>query len=151
MFPVIACLSIPSFELKAAIRKRPAVAVRPAALAPEPDGDGRVGPVNAAAEAAGVQPGMRLGEALATCPALVLVEPDPAAAELAWEEIVQSLEDAGFSVEPATGGVAYFETRGVEPPAAAAAALAGVDASAVRSLVESGCPPLVALRILAPV
>lgn len=40
---------------------------------------------------------------------------------------------------------------GVEPPAAAAAALAGVDASGVRSLVESGCPPLVALRILTPV
>jgi hypothetical protein len=39
---------------------------------------------------------------------------------------------------------------GVEPVTAAAAALVGVDASAVRSLVESGCSPLVALRILAP-
>src|SRR4051812_40287489 len=57
---------------------------------------------------------MRLGEALATCPGLVLVEPDPAAAEQAWEEIVRSLEDAGFAVEPSTVGVAYFETRGVE-------------------------------------
>src|SRR4051794_41919210 len=57
---------------------------------------------------------MRLGEALATCPALVLVEPDPAGAEQAWEEIVCGLEDAGFSVESATAGVAYFETRGVE-------------------------------------
>jgi nucleotidyltransferase/DNA polymerase involved in DNA repair len=57
---------------------------------------------------------MRLGEALATCPQLVLVEPDPAAAEQAWEEIVRSLEDAGFAVEPAGLGIAYFETRGVE-------------------------------------
>ena len=57
---------------------------------------------------------MRLGEALATCPELVLVEPDPAGAEQAWEEIVCALEDAGFSVEPAALGVAYFETRGVE-------------------------------------
>jgi protein ImuB len=57
---------------------------------------------------------MRLGEALATCPRLVLVEPDPAAAEQAWEEIVRSLEDAGFAVESAALGVAYFETRGVE-------------------------------------
>ena len=70
--------------------------------------------MTAAAEAAGVLPRMRLGEALATCPQLVLVDPDPAAAELAWEEIVRSLEDAGFSVEPAGLGVAYFETRGVE-------------------------------------
>ncbi|HET7571171.1 MAG TPA: hypothetical protein VFJ77_00725, partial [Gaiellaceae bacterium] len=67
-----------------------------------------------AAEALGVRPGMRLGEALATCPGLALVEPDPAGAELAWEEIVRALEDAGFAVEPASAGVAYFETRGVE-------------------------------------
>src|SRR6266550_4941893 len=57
---------------------------------------------------------MRLGEALATCPSLALVEPDAAGAELAWEEIVHALEDAGFSVDPASLGVAYFETRGVE-------------------------------------
>ena len=34
--------------------------------------------MTAAAEAAGVKPGMRLGEALATCPSLVLVDRDPA-------------------------------------------------------------------------
>jgi protein ImuB len=61
-----------------------------------------------------VRPRMRLGEALATMPRLVLVDPDPAAAEQAWEEIVCALEDAGFAVDPATRGIAYFETRGVE-------------------------------------
>src|SRR3954465_10939475 len=111
---MIACLSIPGFDLKAALRRRPGLATRPAALAPEPVGEPLVGAVNATAEAAGVQPGMRLGEALATCPGLVLVEPDPAAAEQAWEEIVRGLEDAGFAVEPAGPGIAYFETRGVE-------------------------------------
>jgi nucleotidyltransferase/DNA polymerase involved in DNA repair len=70
--------------------------------------------VTAAAEAAGVKAGMRLGEALALCPDLELVEPDPAAAEQAWEDIARRLEDAGFSVEPAGLGCAYFETRGVE-------------------------------------
>src|SRR6266550_601147 len=111
---MIACLSIPGFELKAALRKQPALTLRPAALSPEPGGEPLLGPVTAAAEAAGVRPRMRLGEALATCPQLVLVEPDPAAAEQAWEEIVRSLEDAGFAVEPAGLGTAYFETRGVE-------------------------------------
>jgi protein ImuB len=111
---VIACLSIPGFELKAALRRTPALATAPAALSPEPGGEPLLGPVTAAAEAVGVRPGMRLGEALATCPGLALVDPDPAAAELAWEEIVRSLEDAGFAVEPAAPGVAYFETRGVE-------------------------------------
>src|SRR5689334_23171655 len=112
--PMIACLAIPGLELKAALQRTPTLALRPAALAPDPQGEPLVGPVTAAAEAAGVQPGMRLGEALATCPSLALVEPDAAGAERAWEEIVHALEDAGFSVETASLGVAYFETRGVE-------------------------------------
>jgi protein ImuB len=70
--------------------------------------------VTAAAAAAGVEPGMRLGEALATCPELVLVERDPAAVEQSWEEILRSLEDAGFAVDPAEPGCVFFETRGVE-------------------------------------
>jgi protein ImuB len=111
---MIACLSISGFELKAALRKSPSLALRPAALAPEPGGEPLLGPVTAAAEAAGVRPRMRLGEALATCPRLVLVDPDPAAAEQAWESVVRSLEDAGFAVDPASPGVAYFDTRGVE-------------------------------------
>src|SRR6266566_10002802 len=108
---MIACLLIPGFELRAALRKQPGLALRPAALSPVAGAEPLLGPVTAAAEAAGVRPGMRLGEGLATCPGLVLVDPDPAAAELAWEEIVRSLEDAGFSVDPAALGVAYFETR----------------------------------------
>jgi len=111
---VIACVSIPGLELKAALRRAPSLALRPAALAPEPQGEQLLGPVTSAAEAAGVRPGMRLGEALATCPQLALVEQDPAGAELAWEEILRALEDAGFAVEPASLGVAYIETRGVE-------------------------------------
>ena len=102
---MVACISLPGFELKAALRKQPARSLRPAALAPEAGGEALLGPVTAAAEAAGVVPRMRLGEALATCPQLVLVDPDPAAAEQAWEEIVCSLEDAGFAVEPAALGL----------------------------------------------
>src|SRR5438876_10958634 len=111
---MIACILIPGFELRAALRDRPRLGLRPAALAPLPGTEPVIGPVTAAAEAAGVRPGMRLGEALATCPSLVLVEPDAAGAEQGWEEIIRALEDAGFAVEPASSGVAYFETRGVE-------------------------------------
>src|SRR4051794_41214595 len=111
---MIACLSIPGFDLKVALRRQPGLAPRPAALSPEPGGEPLLGAVNATAESAGVRPGMRLGEALATCPALVLVEPDPAAAEQAWEELLCRLEDAGFAVDPAGPGCVYFETRGVE-------------------------------------
>jgi protein ImuB len=90
------------------------LAGRPAALAPLPGTEPLLGPVTATAEAAGVKPGMRMGEALATCPSLVLVEPDPAAAEQSWEEILRRLEDSGFAVESSGIGCAYFDTRGVE-------------------------------------
>src|SRR5215218_11282615 len=111
---MIACIVIPGFELRAALRSRPALALRPAALAPVPGTEPLIGPVTAAAQARGVRPGMRMGEALATCPGLVLVEQDPAAAEQAWEEILRRLEDAGFAIDPAGLGCVYFETRGVE-------------------------------------
>src|SRR4029077_762998 len=57
---------------------------------------------------------MRMGEALATCPGLVLIEQDPAAVEQEWEGVLRRLEDSGFAVESAEPGVVTFETRGVE-------------------------------------
>jgi protein ImuB len=129
---MIACLLIPGFELRAALHATPSLLLRPAALAPQEGSEPLVGPVTAAAEAAGVKPGMRMGEALATCPGLVLVEQDPAAAEAAWEGIVRRLEDSGFSVEPAGLGCAYFETRGVER------LYGGVEAALKRALAAVG-------------
>jgi protein ImuB len=111
---MIACIVIPGFELRAALRARPRLQLAPAALAPEPGTEPLLGPVTAAAESAGVEPGMRLGEALGLCPSLQLVDPDPAAAEESWEQIVRRLEDAGFAVDPAAPGCAYFDSRGVE-------------------------------------
>jgi len=111
---VIAAVVIPAFDLRAALLRRPALEADPAALAPLPGTEPLLGSVTAAAQAKGVRPGMRLGEALATCPSLVLVEQDPAGVEQAWEEIVRRLEDAGFAVEPVEPGTVLFETKGVE-------------------------------------
>src|SRR5919197_5884474 len=111
---MIACLLIPGFELRAALRERPALALAPAALGPGPGEEPVLGPVTAAAEAAGIEPGMRLGEALSLCPELVLVEQDPAAAEHEWEQLLKRLEDSGFAVEPAAVGCVYFESQGIE-------------------------------------
>jgi protein ImuB len=111
---VLAAVVIPAFDLRAALRLRPAVQARPAALAPLPGSEPLIGSITGAAEAKGVRPGMRLGEALATCPQLELVEQDPATAEQAWEEILRRLEDAGFAVEPSEPGTVFFETKGVE-------------------------------------
>jgi nucleotidyltransferase/DNA polymerase involved in DNA repair len=116
---VVAAVVIPAFDLRAALRLRPELETAPAALAPLPGTDTSrsgqfVGSVTAAAEAKGVRPGMRLGEALAMCPHLVLVDQDPATVEQSWEEILRRLEDAGFAVEPVEAGTVYFESHGVE-------------------------------------
>src|SRR4051794_45291 len=112
--PVIAAIVIPAFDLRAALRLHPRLQAKPAALAPLPGTEALIGSVTGPAEAKGVRPGMRLGEALATCPELELVEQDPATAEQAWEEILRRLEDAGFAVEPGEPGTVFFESKGVE-------------------------------------
>src|SRR6186997_1248475 len=129
---MIACLLIPGFQLRAALRERPRLALAPAALAPLPGTEPLVGPVTAAAELAGVQPGMRLGEALAMCPQLVLVEQDPATVEREWEGVLQRLEDSGFAVEPEEPGRVYFETKGVER------LYGGLEAALERALASVG-------------
>lgn len=111
---MIACLSIPAFSLQVALRGRPELAGRPTALAPDPTEGERIGPCTHAAAQAGIRPGMRLGEALATCPELALVEHDAAAVEEQWEQLLRRLEDAGLAVEPVEPGCAYFETAGLE-------------------------------------
>src|SRR3954453_5117384 len=111
---MIACILIQGFDLRAALRDKPRLGLKPAALAPLPGTEPLLGPVTATAEAAGVRPGMRLGEALATCPQLLLVDRDAVLVEEQWEAIVRRLEDAGFAVEPVEPGCVYFDTRGVE-------------------------------------
>jgi protein ImuB len=111
---VIACLSIPAFALRASLLDREELRGRPVAFGPEPGGLPLVGACTGAASQAGVVPGMRLSEALAMCPALVLLEHDPAGAEEDWERVLRRLEDAGFAVESDGPGCAYFRTDGVE-------------------------------------
>jgi protein ImuB len=69
---------------------------------------------------------------LATCPSLQLVDADPAAAEEGWEGIVRRLEDAGFAVDTAAPGCAYFDTRGVER------LYGGLEAALKRALTAAG-------------
>jgi nucleotidyltransferase/DNA polymerase involved in DNA repair len=129
---MIACLTIPAFALRAALSDQPELRTKPVALAAAPGERPLVGPCTRAAEQAGVRPGMRLSEALATCPELHLVEQDPAGVEAEWERILCRLEDAGLAVEPAEPGCAYFETRGIERLAG------GVEAAVQRALDTVG-------------
>jgi protein ImuB len=113
MFALIVCVLLPRFELSTALRGRGGLLGVPVALAPEPGGPQLVGEVSPAAEAFGIHAGMRLGEALARCPRLVLAPPDPAGVADAWEQKLVALEGIGAAVESERAGLAYFDARGL--------------------------------------
>lgn len=110
---MIVCVLLPRFELVVAARRREELMGEPVALAPEAGGVQAIGEVSPAAEAFGVRAGMRLGEALARCPQLTAVPPDPIAVARAWERVLERLEGIGAAVEPARPGEACFDARGL--------------------------------------
>jgi nucleotidyltransferase/DNA polymerase involved in DNA repair len=110
---VIVCVLLPRLQLNVAVGDRAELLQTPAALAPEPGGTQQVGEVSLAAEAFGVHPGMRLGEALARCPRLTLVPPDPAGVADFWERLLVRLESVGAAVEPERPGLACFDAWGL--------------------------------------
>jgi protein ImuB len=111
--PVVVCVLFPRLELTVAVGDRTELLGVPAALAPEPGGVQQVGEVSPAAGAFGIHAGMRLGEALARCPRLMLVPPDPAGVADVWERLLAALESIGAAVEPVRSGQACFDARGL--------------------------------------
>jgi len=111
--PPIACVLLPRFELTVAAGDREELLRTPAALAPEPGREQRVGEVSPPAEAFGIHAGMPLGEALARCPSLALVPPDPAGVAERWERLLVRLEAIGAAVEPERPGLACFAAGGL--------------------------------------
>jgi protein ImuB len=114
VFALIVCVLIPRFELAVAAGGRQALAEGPVALAPEPGREQFIGEVSAQAEAHGVKAGIRLGEALARCPTLRLVAPDPAGVADQWDRLLTALEGIGAAVEPGRPGLAWFDARGLK-------------------------------------
>ena len=110
---MIVCVLLPRFQLTVAAGDRAELLQVPAALAPLPGGVQRVGEVSLAAEAFGIHPDMQLGEALARCPKLVLVPPDPAGVADLWERLLVRLESIGAAVEPERPGLACFDAQGL--------------------------------------
>src|SRR4051812_29176931 len=81
---MVVCVLFSRFALVAALEGRRELMGEPVALAPEAGRRQVVGEVSPAAEAFGVVPGMRVGEALARCPELRLVPPDPDGVRALW-------------------------------------------------------------------
>jgi protein ImuB len=110
---VIVSVVLPRFQLAVAAGDRESLLREPAALAPEPGREQYVGEVSPAAEAYGIHAGMRMGEALARCPRLLLVPPDPVGVADAWETTLVRLESIGAAVEAPEPGQACFDARGL--------------------------------------
>jgi protein ImuB len=110
---MIVCILIPRFELAVAAGGREALAAGPVALAPQTGSEQCIGEASAAAEALGVRAGLRLGEALARCPNLRLVAPDPAGAADEWDRLLGRLEGIGAAVESGRPGAAWFDASGL--------------------------------------
>lgn len=109
----IVCVLLPRLQLTVAAGSRRELLRPPAALAPGPREVQVVGEVSLAAEAFGVYPGMRVGEALARCPRLSLVPPDPGGVAEAWERMLVRLESIGASVESERPGLVCFDASGL--------------------------------------
>ncbi len=109
----VICVHLPRLALAVAAGERSALLREPAALAPEPGREQRIGEVSPAAEAFGVRAGMRLGEALARCPQLALLPPDPMGVADAWERVLARLESIGAAVEAERPGLACFDAAGL--------------------------------------
>ncbi|WP_320669763.1 Y-family DNA polymerase [Patulibacter defluvii] len=153
----VVCVHFPRLPLVVAADGHDELLGVPIALAPQAGQVQRIGLVSPAAEALGVRPGQTLGEALACCPRLRLLPPDPVAVEVAWEAIVQRLEGIGAAVDVgpvggttearvpgATGatGTAWFAAAGIRrlhggTLAGTAAAIHG----AIREPVRIGVAP----------
>jgi len=120
---MVVCVLYPRFELLCALRTgadggpeeaRRELVAGAVALAPEPGRSQLVGEVSPAAEAFGLTPGMRVGEALARCPELRLVPPDPDGVRSAWNAVLDRIEGIGAACESDRAGIAYFDAAGIE-------------------------------------
>lgn len=112
MCSMIVAVHVPRLALLVALLRARRPLDAPVALGPDPGSPQVVGLCTPAAEAHGVRPGLRVGEALARCPELDLVVADPGAAADASERTLERLEAAGFAVEPIAIDTAAFDARG---------------------------------------
>src|SRR3954451_22737281 len=111
---MVICVLLSRLPLIAALGgDREALMTEPLALGPEPGREQCVGEASPPAEAFGIVPGMRVGEALSRCPDLRLVAPDPEATRAYWGALLDRLESLGAVVESDDPGVAWFDADGL--------------------------------------
>lgn len=107
-----ACLTVPALALEQRLGEQPGLRGRAVALADE--SGLRVAEVTAEAALRGVRRGMTLREAVGLCPRLAVLEPRPASARRAAEELVAAAAAVSPLIEEAEPGTVFADLRGLE-------------------------------------
>jgi nucleotidyltransferase/DNA polymerase involved in DNA repair len=120
----VACVSIPNFSLRVEILERPELDGLPLALRSSESQRPVIVDCTPEAIRQGVRPGMLPREALAMCPHVVTVMPNPARDSRVFERVIEHLEQLSPAVEPDETGRCYVDLTGLErhlgPPQQAA-------------------------------
>jgi nucleotidyltransferase/DNA polymerase involved in DNA repair len=123
----IACVSIPNFALRVELLHRPELDGQPLALRSAETQRPVIIDCTPEAIEQGVRPGMLPREALAMCPHVVTIMPNPARDSAVFEGIIDALEQLSPAVEPDETGRCYVDLTGLDrhlgPPEQAARTL----------------------------
>ena len=108
------CAWLPTFELRLELVRSPELdATSVALLSPGENTRRTVWQVSERASIAGVRPGQLISQAVALCPSLTLLEPDPAHYDAAQEELLETLSGLSPIVEPAGRGRVFVGMDGL--------------------------------------
>lgn len=108
------CLWLPTFELRLELVRSPALdATSVALLATEGRTRWTVWQVSERAAEAGVRPGQLVSQAISLCPALTLLESDPAHYDAAQDTLLEVLAELTPVVEPAGRGRVFLGMDGL--------------------------------------
>ncbi len=108
------CAWLPTFELRLELVRSPELdATSVALLSPGENTRRAVWQVSERASIAGVRPGQLVSQAVALCPSLTFLEPDPAHYDAAQEELLETLSGLSPIVEPAGFGRIFVGMDGL--------------------------------------
>jgi DNA polymerase-4/protein ImuB len=109
------CLWLPTFELRLELVRSPELDSTSVALLSEGEHTRRtIHQVSERAHEAGVRPGQRVSQAVSLCPALTLLEPDPAHYEAATDILLETLTEISPVLEPAGRGRVFLGMDGLD-------------------------------------
>ena len=108
------CTWLPTFELRLELVRTPELDSTSVALLSSGENTRRtIWQVSERASIAGVRPGQLISQAVALCPSLTLLEPDPAHYDATQEELLETLSGLSPIVEPAGRGRIFIGMDGL--------------------------------------